>query len=465
MKKISKLVTLIGLLFILISGTIDLDDLFNYETQNIPSYITKDNTPETNQINNEITTLGRVLFYDKNLSENNTIACASCHQQAFAFSDPLVSSVGLNGGNTGRHSMRLVNSRFSNEEKFFWDERATSLENQVTQPIQDHIEMGFSGTNGDPDFNELIAKLSAIDYYQTLFDFAYGNSTINEDKIQRALSQFIRSIQSFDSKFDEGFVQSPNLNAPFPNYTPQENLGKQLFLNPPPNGGAGCAGCHAPPEFDIDPNTLNNGVIGVIGSTTEVDLTNTRSPSLRDLVNPDGSLNGPLMHDGSMTSLLQVINHYNSIPNNPANNNLDNRLQRPGNQTQQLNLTINEKSALEAFLKTLSGSDIYTNEKWSDPFDEEGNISIVGGQLSINENSFEKSITVFPNPIETDMSIQLETGNYTTLIYNLQGKILYKKKIFGNESLNLQTLTKGIYLLLIKDNESSKVFKKRFIKL
>ncbi len=63
------------------------------------------------------------------------------------------------------------------------------------------------------------------------------------------------------------------------------------------------------------------------------------------------------------------------------------------------------------------------------------------------------------------MSIQLETGNYTTLIYNLQGKILYKKKIFGNESLNLQILTKGIYLLLIKDNESSKVFKKRFIKL
>ena len=465
MKKISKAVSLLGLLFILVSGTIDLDDLFNYETQNVPSYITKDNTPETNQINNEITTLGRVLFYDKNLSENNTIACASCHQQAFAFSDPLTSSVGLNGGNTGRHSMRLVNSRFSNEEKFFWDERATSLENQVTQPIQDHIEMGFSGTNGDPDFNELIAKLSAIDYYQTLFDFAYGNSTIDEDKIQRALSQFIRSIQSFDSKFDEGFVQSPNLNAPFPNYTPQENLGKQLFLNPPPNGGAGCAGCHAPPEFDIDPNTLNNGVIGVIGSTTEVDLTNTRSPSLRDLVNPDGSLNGPLMHDGSMTSLLQVINHYNSIPNNPANINLDNRLQRPGNQTQQLNLTINEKSALEAFLKTLSGSDIYTNEKWSDPFDEEGNISIVGGQLSINENSYEKSITVFPNPVETDMSIQLETGNYTTLIYNLQGKTLYKKKIFGNESLNLQTLTKGIYLLLIKDNESSKVFKKRFIKL
>ena len=465
MKKISKAVSLLGLLFILVSGTIDLDDLFNYETQNIPSYITKDNTPETNLINNEITTLGRVLFYDKNLSENNTIACASCHQQAFAFSDPLTSSVGLNGGNTGRHSMRLVNSRFSNEEKFFWDERAASLEDQVTQPIQDHVEMGFSGTNGDPNFNDLILKLSAIDYYQILFEFAFGNSTIDEDKIQKALAQFVRSIQSFDSKFDEGLEQAPNLNAPFPNYTPQENLGKQLFLSPPPNGGAGCVGCHAPPEFDIDPNTLNNGVIGVIGSTTEVDLTNTRSPSLRDLVNPDGSLNGPMMHDGSLTTLLEVIEHYNNIPNNPNNTNLDNRLQGPGNQTQQLNLTNNEKNALEAFLKTLTGSDIYTNEKWSNPFDEEGNISIIGGQLSTNENSFEKSIIVFPNPVETDMNIQLENGKYRVLVYNVKGRTVSENKIFGNEILNLETLTKGIYLLLIKDVESSKVYKKKFIKL
>ena len=465
MKKISKLATLLGLLFILISGTIDLDDLFNYESQNIPSYITKDNTPESNQINNGITTLGRVLFYDKNLSENNTIACASCHQQSSAFSDPLTSSIGLNGGNTGRHSMRLVNSRFSNEEKFFWDERATSLENQVTQPIQDHVEMGFSGTNGDPDFNDLITKLSAIDYYQTLFEFAYENSTIDEDKIQRALAQFVRSIQSFDSKFDEGFEQSPNLNAPFPNYTPQENLGKQLFLNPPPNGGAGCASCHAPPEFDIDPNTLNNGVIGVIGSSSEIDVNNTRSPSLRDIVNPNGSLNGPMMHDGSMTSLLEVIEHYDNIPNNPDNSNLDDRLQRPGNQTQQLNLTNNEKNALEAFLKTLTGSDIYTNEKWSDPFDDEGNITIIGDQLSTNENSFEKSIIVFPNPIETDMNIQLENGKYRVLIYNVKGRMVSVNKIFGNKILNLEALTKGIYLLLIKDVESSKVYKKKFIKL
>jgi len=464
MKKISKAVSLLGLLFILVSGTIDLDDLFNYETQNIPSYITKDNTPETNLINNEITTLGRVLFYDKNLSENNTIACASCHQQAFAFSDPLTSSVGLNGGNTGRHSMRLVNSRFSNEEKFFWDERAASLEDQVTQPIQDHVEMGFSGTNGDPNFNDLILKLSAIDYYQILFEFAFGNSTIDEDKIQKALAQFVRSIQSFDSKFDEGLVQAPNLNAPFPNYTPQENLGKQLFLSPPPNGGAGCAGCHAPPEFDIDPNTLNNGVIGMIGSSTEVDLTNTRSPSLRDIANPNGSLNGPMMHDGSMTSLLQVIEHYNNIPNHPENTNLDNRLQRPGNQTQQLNLTANEKSALEAFLKTLTGTGIYTNEIWSDPFDDDGNIAVIGNQLSANEPIFEKSITVFPNPVTTDLTIQIATGDYRVTIYSLLGTMMIDRDISGTEKINLQSLAKGVYILKIQDLDSNNSFNKKVIK-
>ena len=144
---------------------------------------------------------------------------------------------------------------------------------------------------------------------------------------------------------------------------------------------------------------------------------------------------------------------------------MDNRLQGPGNQTQQLNLTNNEKNALEAFLKTLTGSDIYTNEKWSNPFDEEGNISIIGGQLSTNENSFEKSIIVFPNPVETDMNIQLENGKYRVLVYNVKGRTVSENKIFGNEILNLETLTKGIYLLLIKDVESSKVYKKKFIKL
>lgn len=462
--KTTQIITILGLAFIIISSTVDLDNLFNYDNQQVPNYITKDNTPNTNQIDNKTATLGRVLFYDKNLSDNNTVSCASCHQQAFAFSDPLVTSVGLNGENTGRHSMRLINSRFSNEGNFFWDERAASLEDQVTQPIQDHVEMGFSGTNGNPDFDDLVLKLSAIDYYQTLFEFAYGSSSIDENKIQRALAQFVRSIQSFDSKFDDGLIQVPNPNAPFPNYTTQENLGKQLFLAPPQNGGAGCAGCHAPPEFDIDPNTLNNGIIGVAGSTTEIDVTNTRSPSLRDVVNPDGSLNGPLMHDGSLTSLLDVINHYNFIPNNPTNTNLDNRLNPPGSGPLNLNLTNNEKDALVAFLKTLTGTDVYINEIWSTPFDIDGNLTIVGSQLSSNNEVFAKAITIYPNPVEIQLTILLEYGNYQVSIYNIRGQLVHEQSIVGNNQMNLQSLVKGIYVLKIKDVESKKIFQQKFIK-
>mgnify|MGYP000335881245 CR=1 FL=1 len=339
---------------------------YNYSSQTVPGYITKDNTPLGETIDDDIATLGRVLFYDTNLSVNNSVSCASCHQQSLAFSDDDTQSSGLSGGLTGRHAMRLINARFANESRFFWDERAVNLEDQVTQPIQDHIEMGFSGENGDPNFDDLITRMNGLSYYPVLFTYAFESNEINENRIQRALSQFVRSIQSFDSKYDQGRANTPNDQAPFPNFSPEENLGKTLFLNPPNLNGAGCAGCHAPPEFSIDPQSLNNGVIATAGSPAETDLTNTRAPSLRDVTNGQGILNGPLMHNGAFSSLIQVVNHYNSIT---ANDNIDNRLLGPNNQGLQLNLTENEKQALVAFLNTLSGSNVYTDIKWSDPFE------------------------------------------------------------------------------------------------
>ena len=96
--------------------------------------------------------------------------------------------------------MRLINVQFSDEVKFFWDERAETLEAQTTMPIKDHGEMGFSGENGDLSFEDLLEKLNGIGYYNELFTFAFGNSNITEDRIQQALSQFVRSIQSFDTK-------------------------------------------------------------------------------------------------------------------------------------------------------------------------------------------------------------------------------------------------------------------------
>jgi cytochrome c peroxidase len=352
--------------------TIDLDNLANYANQSIPTYIVNDNT-NGNSITNEVATLGRVLFYDKNLSSNNTISCASCHQQQNAFSDTAIASQGVNG-TTGRHSMRLINTRFATETKFFWDERALNLETQTTMPIKDHGEMGFSGTNGDLPFSGLITKLSAIDYYRELFDFAYGSSEITENKIQIALAQFIRSIQSFDSKYDAGRVLATNEGQPFSNFTPQENQGKNLFLAAPTfnangsriGGGLGCAGCHRAPEFDISPGSLNNGIIGTIGGAG-IDIGNTRAPSLRDLVKVDGTPNGPMMHTGEITTLQAAIGHYGTITIAPGNTNLDPRLRRNG-VGQQLNLTAVEVNAVVAFLRTLSGTDVYTNPKWSDPF-------------------------------------------------------------------------------------------------
>jgi len=351
---------------------INPNNLYNYANQSIPSYITKFNG-QNNPITDKGATLGRVLFYDKKLSSNNTIACASCHQQQFAFSDQAVASTGVNG-QTGRHSMRLINARFANESKFFWDERAASLEVQTTMPIKDHAEMGFSGANGDQDFNALITKLNTIGYYKELFKFVYGSEEITEAKIQLALAQFIRSIQSFDSKYDVGRAQVTNEGTPFPNFTDQENTGKNLFLTPPVfnqsgmrvNGGLGCAGCHAAPEFDIDPNTLSNGIGGSLAGGP--DFTNTRAPSLRDLVKTDGSVNTPMMHTAVIADLQTAIGHYGNLTNAAINNtNLDPRL-KPNGVGQQLNLTATEVQAVIAFLKTLSGTNVYTDPKWSTPF-------------------------------------------------------------------------------------------------
>jgi cytochrome c peroxidase len=379
----------------LVAGTIDLANLLDYENQTVPAYINRDNTAG-NSIDNETTTLGRVLFYDKQLSSNDSVSCASCHQQAFAFSDTDVVSQGVNGV-TGRHSMRLINSRFSDEVRFFWDERAATLEEQTTQPIQDHGEMGFSGTNGDPDFDDLIVKMQATPYYKTLFFKAFGDDAISEARMQLALAQFIRSIQSFDSKFDVGISQvNGNVNANFPNFSAQENLGKRLFNQAPQfgangvrvGGGLGCAACHEGAEFSIDPLQQNNGVITVANSPGAVDLTNTRSPTLRDLFSPAGTLNGPMMHDGSMATFDAVMDHYNDITFDPAvNPTLAIRLRGgPQGQGQKLMMTQNERDALTAFVQTLSGTDVYTNELWSDPFEADGTLIVIGVVGDVDQN-------------------------------------------------------------------------------
>ncbi len=352
---------------------IDPNNILNYANQPVPPYITKDNTGN-NLISDAKATLGRVLFYDKNLSINNTISCSSCHKQTFAFGDTALVSNGVEGGVTIRHSMRLVNARFGEEAKFFWNERAATLEAQTSMPIQDHAEMGFSGQNGRPGLSTLLAKLQNIAYYNELFQFVYGDVSVTEARLQECLAQFIRSIQSFDSKYDQGRGQAVSDATDFVNFTLQENTGKQLFLNPPvfdaggnrTGGGLGCGGCHRAPEFDIDPNTKNNGIIGIINAAG-LDINNTRAPSLRNLVNAAGTPNGPMMHTGIIKTLQAAVGHYGTINIATGNTNLDPRLTPNGN-GQRLNLNAQEVNSVIAFLKTLSGNSVYTDNRWSDPF-------------------------------------------------------------------------------------------------
>ena len=349
---------------------------FNYASLNLPSHFTTnaggplptsingtDNTPADNPITNHGATLGRVLFYDKQLSANSTIACASCHKQDKGFSDDLKLSVGFNGGKTGRHSMSLLNARYYQRGRFFWDERASTLEEQVLMPFQDTVEMGMT-------LAQVVSKVKAQPFYPALFLKAFGSEEISSPKIAKALAQFVRSMVSYTSKYDIGRAQVANPGAMFPNFTPEENMGKNIFFQPIQNGGAACFGCHTTEAFigaNIGPQ--NNG----LDATSAADLGagavfpnpnfvgKFKTNSLRNI-----ELSAPYMHDGRFATLEEVIEHYNS--GIKAHPNLAPPLKDPNGNPIRLNLTQAQKSALLAFLKTLTDNTVASDPKWSNPF-------------------------------------------------------------------------------------------------
>lgn len=340
---------------------------FNYANIALPAYLNSPpiqgqiNTPATNPITDNGATLGRVLFYDKNLSANNTISCASCHKPELGFSDTAVKSKGFNGGLTGRNSMSLVNARFYTPGSFFWDQRAATLENQVVTPIQDLVEMGMT-------LPALETKLSALAYYPPLFKKAFGDEAINSDRIAKALSQFVRSIVSYQSKYDAGratfpAAPAPPPNAVFPNFTAHENRGKELFLTP----ANGCAACHgtetfvAPTEKNngIDMNTVDRG-FGAVANNMNLDAT-FKVTSLKNV-----ELTAPYMHDGRFKTLEEVVEHYSTgVKNHP---NLSPQMKLPNGQPRLLNLPAEDKAALVAFLKTLTDRNVGTDVKYRNPF-------------------------------------------------------------------------------------------------
>jgi len=322
-----------------------------------------DNTPANNPITNHGATLGRVLFYDKNLSFNKTISCGSCHVQGAGFSDSAILSKGFSNGATRRHSMTLINARFYQRGRFFWDERAATLEDQVLMPIQDQVEMGLTLT-------QLVDRVKEQSYYQQLFINAFGDENVTTTRISRALAQFVRSIISYRSKYDAGRALVNNPGANFPNFTAEENQGKQLFLQPIANGGGGCFGCHTTEAFiSLNAGPLNNGLDAMSSTdlgTFEAIPQNIFRGSFKMTSLRNIELTAPYMHDGRFRTLDQVVEHYNSgIQNHP---NLAPQLRNPNGTSVRLNFTTQQKAALVTFLKTLTDQTIATEVKWSNPF-------------------------------------------------------------------------------------------------
>ncbi|MES2524658.1 MAG: cytochrome c peroxidase [Gemmatimonadota bacterium] len=308
--------------------------------------VATDNMPAANPTTDAGATLGRVLFYDRRVSINDQVSCASCHQQRFAFSDTARLSRGFGGGTTGRHSMGLANARFYTSGRFFWDERAASLEAQTLQPIQDATEMGMS-------LERLTTKLALTSYYPALFQAAFGSPEITSDRVSRALSQFVRSLVSANSTFDRAFAAGgpPNFAGVF---TAQELAGQALF-----NGQAGCARCHGT-NAQVGDNVHNTGLDATL---TDAGAGGGRfkTPSLRNI-----AVRAPYMHDGRFGTLAQLVDFYDAgVQNNP---NLDPRLRAPGGQPQRLNLSPAQKANLVAFMRTLTDQGFLTNPKFANPF-------------------------------------------------------------------------------------------------
>ncbi|HFA49025.1 MAG TPA: cytochrome-c peroxidase [Bacteroidetes bacterium] len=307
---------------------------YNYRAINGPvsdSYV--------QQINNEMATLGRVLFYDRHLSQNNSTSCGSCHLQQFAFADGKRFSDGLNGKKTTRNSMAISNMIM--QTSFFWDSRATKLERQVMMPIENHIEMGVENLGVLPD------KLANLEYYKELFKNSFGTEDITESRISRALAMFLKSMISVGSKFDQGAFQNhENLNL-------KEQLGLELF-----RGKAKCWTCHSTSIF-TGWGVQNIG-LDLVYDDKGWSSGRFKIPSLKNI-----ALTAPYMHDGRFETLEEVVNHYNEgVKPHPS---LSWRL-RNSSGPQRLNLSDFEKSNLVAFLESLTDYEYITDPRYSNPF-------------------------------------------------------------------------------------------------
>jgi cytochrome c peroxidase len=291
-----------------------------------------------NPLTREGVALGRRLFHDPILSLDHTQSCASCHDQAHAFSDPRRFSEGVDGSLGTRNAPALANAAWLRE--FFWAGRAPSLEDQAREPVPNPIEMALP-------WDEAIPRLTAHAEYPELFGRAFGTIEIDEDRVVKAIAQFERTLISNHSRYDRHLRGELEL-------TTAESRGERLFFNETGE----CFHCHGTLFFTdeeyhdngLDLAPVDPGRQAVTGR--EPDHGKFRTPTLRNIEHT-----APYMHDGRFDTLEQVMDHYSSgVQPSP---NLDAVLRVHG--PPGLSLTEPEKADLIAFLKTLSDLEFLEN--------------------------------------------------------------------------------------------------------
>jgi cytochrome c peroxidase len=297
-----------------------------------------------------------MLFYEKKLSKGETQSCADCHMQEDGFSDIRQFSIGVDELPGRRQAMAIFNMAW-HTNGFFWDGRAPSLRDQALKPIQDPLEMNETLENA-------IAKLQATKDYRFQFARAFENSTITAEKMGLAMEQFMNTILSMNSKYDQYLLGNATLSE-------SEQRGYDLFFTEfDPNGlskGGECFHCHAGVNFTNN-KYMNNGLddessftdLGYFETTADdADKAKFKVPSLRNI-----AVTPPYMHDGRFATLEEVLNHYNHGVKNSST--VDKLMQyniSPG-----LQLTEQDKADIIAFLNTLTDESYLVNKDYSSPF-------------------------------------------------------------------------------------------------
>jgi cytochrome c peroxidase len=293
--------------------------------------------PKDNPLTAEKIALGHMLYFDKRISLDGTISCATCHDPNKGWSDGETVSTGIGGKKGRRNAPTVINSTYMFSQ--FWDGRAATLEEQAKGPMINSVEMG------NPDHTVMVARIKAIKGYQPLFQQAFGQEPTIEN-ITQAIAAFERTILGGNSKFDR--FQNGDASA----FTAEEKQGMDLFF-----GKANCTRCHVGATFsDSQFHNLGVGInnpkpdLGRYEVTKkEEDKGAFRTPTLRDVTRT-----APYMHDGSEATLEAVIDFYDK--GGEKNPHLDFNM-KP------LHLTPEEKKALIAFLKALDSKPSPTAEK------------------------------------------------------------------------------------------------------